>query len=414
MKPRTTLASTVRYLSAVSLLTSSALARAQTLDQRSSTSAPGGTFPGFLARVAAAADDASRLALAREFALRMRQYGRPIIEDSTVYFLYVGDAARVSVPSDLNGWSPSTDTMISLPGTNLFYLPKSVPAAARFEYKLLVDSAWILDPLNPQQAIGGFGANSEIWMPRYRPPEEIAHREGIAHGTIDTLFVTGTQIGRTHPLFVYLPAGYRRTDRAFPVIVVTDGGEYLTLALMHTVLDNLIADGRIEPVVGVFVDPRTDVNDSRTSMRMQDYAMSDSFVAFLTDDVLPLVRRKYRLAPDPRSTAVLGASLGGLIATYAALRRPDVFGLCGAQSPSYWWNDDAIIRLTAGLPTRDILLAITAGTIRDAQEGSRRMKAVLEEKRYRFTYEEHPEGHNWGNWRAHLAGILTTFWGPKK
>jgi len=408
------LASTVRYLSAVSLLTSSALARTHTLDQRSSSAALGEEFTSFLVRATAEPDSSSRQRMVDEFAGRVQRYGRAIIEDTTVTFLYVGDAGRVHVPSDLNGWNASADSMLALPGTNLFYLRKDVPPAARFEYKFVVDSSWILDPFNKQQAMGGFGANSEIWMPHYTPPQEIVRREGVAHGTVDTLFITSALLGRTHPVFVYLPPGYDRIRATFPSVVVTDGGEYLTLALMHNVLDNLIADRRMEPVVGVFVDPRTDVTDSRTSMRMQDYAMNDTFVAFLAEEVLPFIRKTYHVADEAGKTAVMGASLGGLIATYAALRRPDVFGLCAAQSPSYWWKDDAIIALADTLPVRDIVFSIDTGTIRDAAESARRMKAVLERKGYRFSYAEHPEGHNWVNWRARIPAILTTFWGIRK
>ncbi len=162
---------------------------------------------------------------------------------------------------------------------------------------------------------------------------------------MDTLSIRCKTLGRTHPVFVYRPHGFARTRSQFPVIFVTDGGEYLSLGLMHNVLDNLIAEKRIRPIVAVFIDPRTDIGNSGTSRRMTDYAMSDTFVTFLINDVRSRLLKEYRLTSDPGETAIMGASLGGLIATYAAYSRPEVFGLCAAQSPSYWFNGGAVIRL---------------------------------------------------------------------
>jgi enterochelin esterase family protein len=403
-----------RYLDIVSMLSAAASARVQSLDPRTATEATGERFEEFLARVAAAPDTASRKRIVREYTRRVVAYGRAVVEQSVVYFLFQGKARRVSVPSDLNGWSPSEDSMSRIPGTDLFVLRKTIDQAARFEYKFLVGSTWILDPFNQQQTMGGHGPNSEIWMPCYRPPREIEYREEISHGAIDTLAVRSKLLGRTHPVFVYVPAGYRRLKGTFPTLFVTDGGEYLSLALMANVLDNIIAEGRIPPVVCVFVDPRTDIRDSKTSKRSVDYTMNATFVSFLITEVRAgLLRKKYRLAEKPEHTGIMGASLGGLISTFAAFSRPDVFGLCAAQSPAYWWDNGAILRAFAKSPTRPIRLYIDTGTVRDAREHSMKMKNILEEKGYEYSYAEYPESHNWGNWRARIADILVYFWGVK-
>ncbi len=194
------------------------------------------------------------------------------------------------------------------------------------------------------------------------------------------------------------------------MIFVTDGGEYLSLGLMHNVLDNLIAGRRIRPVVAVFIDPRTDIGNSGTSKRMTDYAMSDTFVTFLIHDVRSRLIKEYRLTSDPGETAIMGASLGGLIATYAAYSRPEVFGLCAAQSPSYWFNGGAVIRLIRDGERRPVRFYIDTGTMRDSQTEAQAMRDVLLEKGYALRYAEYPEGHNWANWRARIADILITFW----
>jgi enterochelin esterase-like enzyme len=407
---RTILAAAVRYLSAASLLTTAALESAGAGGHRFPGRGPRESFPELLARLSAQPDSASRMRIVRTLVAKRAALGSPFIEDTVVTFLYCGAGERVTVPGDLNGWDPAADSMTRVPGTNLFYLVKQAAAAARFEYKFVVDSVWILDPFNRRQAMGGYGPNSEIWMPAYRPPAEIVPRLGIPHGRIDTLLVESRLFGRSHTVFVYVPPTDGSARDSLPSLLVTDGGEYLTLALMNNVLDNLIADRRIRPVLGIFVDPRTDIRDAATSMRMHDYAMNDTFSAFLIQDVLPLIRSRYRISADPGKTGIMGASLGGLCATYTAFTHPEIFGLCAAQSPSYWYDNDSLITLIGREPKRPVRFYVDTGTIRDAQEGTRKMRSVLERKGYDLVYAEAPEGHNWVNWRARIGDILTTFW----
>jgi enterochelin esterase family protein len=392
------------------MLTAAMAVRAQVLEQKPARDVLGMRLEDLLTLLKEKSNPTARDNAIGHFLYEARRYGQPIVEDSTILFFYHGKASRVSAPGDLNGWRASEDTLTRVPGTDFFYLARNVDPRSRFEYKLAVDSAWILDPINTRQSMGGFGPNSEVWMPQYSPPKEIQYREGIRHGSVDTLSIRSTTLGRTHPVFVYRPHGFARTRTQFPVIFVTDGGEYLSLGLMHNVLDNLIAEKRIRPVVAVFVDPRTDIGNSGTSKRMTEYAMSDTFVTFLIHGVRSRLMKEYRLTSDPGQTAIMGASLGGLIATFAAYSRPDVFGLCAAQSPSYWFNGGAVIRLIKDGEKRPVRFYIDTGTMRDSQGEAQAMRDVLLEKGYALRYAEHPEGHNWANWRARIADILTTFW----
>lgn len=377
------------------------------------TDSVGMRFSDFYSRVMAENDSVRRREIVNDYIFRVRAYGREVTEDSVVYFLFRGPARRVLLAGDINGWEMK-DTLSRIPQTDLFFLARTFHPAARFEYKFVVDSSWMLDPINPRTAIGGYGLNSEIWMPQYTPPKEIEYRTNIPHGKLDTLRITSAVLKRTHSVFVYLPAQYNSLPRKrYPTIFVTDGGEYISLARMTNVLDNMIADGRIPPLIGVFVDPRTDLRDSRTSKRMTDYTMNDTFVNFLVNEVRARLMKKHRLINEPSQTAIMGASLGGLIATYAAFTRPEVFGRCAAQSPSYWWNKKAMLTLVERGKKRNVKFYIDTGTIRDAQTEASAMRDILTRKGYSVHYEEHPESHNWANWRARIPNILTYFWGTR-
>ena len=400
-----------RYLSIASLLTTVASGQSRISGHQNALDIIGERFTDFLTRVEAESAAPKRAEIIDVFVERLNKYGRPYIEGDTIYFVYQGTARGVSVPSDLNGWNASVDIMRRVRGTSFFYLKKVVDDAARFEYKLAVDSTWILDPFNSQQAMGGYGPNSEVWMPTYSPPKEIEYRNDIRHGAVDTFVIKSKLLNRTHLVFVYTPWGYKQSKQLYPTMYVTDGGEYISLALMLNVLDNLIANKLIQPIVAIFIDPRTDIRDSQTSKRMVDYTMSDTFVNFLITEVRAKFIKQYRLDARPERTGIMGASLGGLIATYAAYTRPEVFGLCAAQSPAYQMRDRAMIQMISAGPKKPIRFYIDTGTILDAQDNARKMKAVLQEEGYPLRYAEYPEAHNWGNWRARIDDILTYFWG---
>jgi len=344
---------------------------------------------------------------------RARRAGGVLTEDSSVTFLYRGKAGHVFIAGDPNGWDPAADEMERLPGTDLYVGRWHADPSARFEYKLVVDSAWICDPLNPLTASGGFGDNSEVRMPRYRFPAETLPRKGTPHGGIDTLSFMSARLGRRIPVYVYLPPGYQGTAGSYPVMYVTDGGEYLTRTGMNNVIDNLTAAGEILPLIAVFIDPRSDPADPGSNHRMSDYALSDMFVGAVCEELRPLVMNRYRAMAGPRNTAIMGASMGGLIATYAAFTRPEVFGLCAAQSPSYQWQNDTLITMIRNSARRDFRMYLCTGTIRDAEKRSRVMRDLMTAKGYRITYAEYPESHNWLNWSGRLADILRTFRGTR-
>lgn len=360
------------------------------------------TFMELLERLPSLPDSATRSLTIDEF-LRTRSV--PIKEDSIVHFMYRGPADSVSAPGEMNRWDPASGTMIGVDGTNLFYFTDTLPIEGRVEYKLKVDGDWILDPLNPRRAMGGYGENSDLWMPRYVPPTEIRYNPDIPHGTIDSLQLRSKILKRTHPIFVYSPAGADKHIR-YPTLYVTDGYDYLQFGKMANVLDNLIAAGRIRPVIAIFIDPRTNVHDNQTNQRMTDYAASDTYLRFLQEEAVPFIEEEYRVSEAAVDRAIMGASMGGVISTYAVLQRPEVFPKCAAQSPAYWQADSVIIAMAGTVVAGGISLYIDTGTLHDTIVEARLVAGKLLAAGAWLSYAEYPEGHNWWNWRARLDEIL--------
>jgi predicted alpha/beta superfamily hydrolase len=65
-------------------------------------------------------------------------------------------------------------------------------------------------------------------------------------------------------------------------------------------------------------------------------AEGDAYTEFLTKTLKPFIDTHYRTIPSKENTTIAGSSMGGVIAYYAALKYPEVFGKAGIFSPAFW------------------------------------------------------------------------------
>ncbi|MBL7032694.1 MAG: T9SS type A sorting domain-containing protein [Candidatus Delongbacteria bacterium] len=327
----------------------------------------------------------------------------PFIEGNTqCHFIYQGDANTVNVPGDANGWDAGEFDMQTVAGTDFWYYSRPFEADARLDYKFVINgSQWILDPLNPFQCWGGFGPNSELRMPGYLPPLEIEYYPDIPHGTLSDSSYYSEHLGNSRTVRVYLPPGYDSGEEDYPSIFFHDGLEYVDLAAADHVLDYLIHQELIEPVIAVFVPP---VN------RTEEYAgnLQDEFTAFIAEELLPHIDNRYRTEVDPARRATLGASNGGNIALHLGVTHPELFGLVAAQSSNVQSHISTALE-TGDLLELDFYLDIGTYDIPILITLVENLVDILTERGYPFDYFVYHEGHSWGNWKAHMDDALIRF-----
>jgi enterochelin esterase family protein len=162
------------------------------------------------------------------------------------------------------------------------------------------------------------------------PPETwIVKREGIARGSIVGHTIDSQALKQPRPLWVYTPPGYAPDSATLcRLLVVFDGEFYRTGIPLHRVLDNLLADGRIEPTVAVMIS-------NLGALRRKDLCYSESFTDFLATELIPWVRTHYCVTYDPAKSIVGGFSMGGLAAAYTGIRLSEVFGNVLSQSANF-------------------------------------------------------------------------------
>jgi len=341
----------------------------------------------------------------------------PLIAEDSVAFLYKGKVKAVEWTGDFNAWgyNKNADNEGKLiPGTDVWMLKCSLPKDARIDYKIvLAGRKQILDPENEHQqwsGVGGGSPNSELRMPDWKEDPILQVRNDIPHGSVkEEILLNSKTLGYQITYSVYLPPHYGTMGK-LPSLYVTDGYEYMQprLGNMITILDNLLADKKIKPVVVIFIDHREPINRSNNK-RMDELAMNPKYLDFFTQEFIPFIESQYPVEPISSSRAIMGASMGGLSAAYFAFSKPGVFGMAGIQSPAFWIRPQ--IYAVCDNPEHPVKVSMTSGLISDASEGSRKMKEILQTNACQYHYLEVNDGPSWGNWRNLIDDVLVDLFG---
>jgi enterochelin esterase-like enzyme len=318
-----------------------------------------------------------------------------------------------------------------LAGTDLWFRSYRLRRDARFEYLVAAEDSlkpfaarepsgeggWLNDlrpdPLNPRRFVAPADdekpgsepyVGSVVELPGAPPQPYVAERAGIAKGRLELLRMDGRRV------WVYTPPGYRKGGRPYHLLVLFDGWQYTHDIPTPTILDNMIADGRLPPAVAVFVDQKE---------RVKELYLDATFSDFVARELVPWVRGRYNVTRSPREAVVGGLSLGGVAAAYTAMRHPEVFGGVLSQSGAFQYRPEDPERLirqfTKGgrLPIRFYLEAglLEVNETPSLLHTNRHLRDVLEAKGYVVTYSEFNGRHDTVCWRGSLSKGLAALWG---
>ncbi|AKJ07140.1 putative esterase [Archangium gephyra] len=329
---------------------------------------------------------------------RAREEGTPVIDGETATFVWRG-RKPVSVAGDFLDWSGEPIPLKEVaPGlwTHTLTLPRDSYVEYAFQD---AKGRRVRDPLNERLTSNGFGDfNHYFHMPESRPTPLALRQRGVPRGTV-TRHLVETQelcVGSQRAVHLYSPP----TSEPCPLVVVFDGPDYLRRAKLPNLVDNLIAQGRIRPIALAMVA-------NGGPARTVEYTCSEATLAFLLDKVLPLARGELSLVDEtrePGAHAVLGSSLGGLIALYTGLRAPHVFGHVLSQSGAFsvWKRDFVVFDLARAAPSRPLDVWLDCGHFEALVEGNERMLPVLRASGHRAEYREYHGGHNYSAWRDNV------------
>ena len=341
------------------------------------------------------------------------QQGSPIIEPSTpgyslVTFLWRDDgvARQVAVIQDWGADGIREHHMTQLAGTDVWYAIRQMRNDTRTTYQFSPSTAddpqqlapYQLDPLNPKTFIAYLSETGhEILFSLLELPDA---------PSLPWLQTRPTPTGSTtlhqpfddqRRLWVYLPP--TQLMNPLPLLVVFDGRQYKDMLHLPQMLDYLIAQGQIPPVMALLVD-----NLDRTELLCQT-----EFADFAANKVLPWLRETYVVTKDPNQTIAIGSSYGGLAATFLAFHYPKVFGAVLSQTGWFRWHPEGdeeyhwLAREMSQAPKVPVKFWLQVGNLEIAQmldggptqlTANQYMRDTLLAKGYQVSYQEYSGGHD--------------------
>ena len=350
--------------------------------------------------------------------------GFPLIEKDSLYddyifvtFIYVDSTHQHEIEFEVFGIYDEhrfgDRKLHRLDSTDIYHRSYMIPNDLCLSYRyILTDRAAgskriVTDPFNTNRIPAG-AVEDYSWsaLDLRADEEEWYSKRYESDSKLETLEITSRLLNNTRNIYVYLPPGYDNGCKGYPVIYLFDSFIYLNRIEVPNVLDNLIWENKIEPMVAVFID-----NPTSTS-RDYELPMNPVFRDFVVTELLPKIKSKYSITNRPEETIIGGMSYGGLAAAYIAFECDSVFGKVLSQSGGFWRdpegklkyadNDrtDFLINRFAKEDKRNIKLFLDWGLQEDMVLGAnRKFVRILDRLDYDFKFIEFNGWHDWSNSR---------------
>jgi len=160
----------------------------------------------------------------------------------------------------------------------------------------------------------------------------------IPAGKVETISYESKTVGTTRKVTVYTPPGFS-TKKKYPVLYLLHGiggdeKEWFNGGNPQIILDNLYAEGKLEPMIVVMPNGRAMKDDSASGniMAPEKVQAFANFEKDLLNDLIPFIEKKYPVLKDREHRAIAGLSMGGGQSLNFGLGNLDKFAWVGGFS----------------------------------------------------------------------------------
>jgi enterochelin esterase-like enzyme len=295
-----------------------------------------------------------------------------------------------------------------------------VPGAYRYHF--VVDKVRVLDPRNPATS----ESNMDAWSIVYVPGSEYTDTRNVPHGAVAEVTYYSTSLQRFRRMHAYTPPGYESGVTKYTVFYLLHGAwdtddAWPSVGRAPMILDNLIADGKVVPMIIVMPAGHTGPFPDPTVRNSSSEPKRDEFVEDFTTDIRPYIERHYRVLTERKDRAIAGLSMGGAqtlniaiphLADYAyiGVYSSGIFelgrggGVRASQQMGESWEE----RNEAMLDNKDLKDGLRVFWFATGKEDfllniSRATVELFRKHGFTVTYEETGGGHTWINWRDYLV-----------
>lgn len=248
----------------------------------------------------------------------------------------------------------------------------------------------------------------------------------VPHGSVTSTWYHSDLLGAERRVTVYTPPFYEKNVQSYPVLYLLHGSggdenAWLELGRTARIMDNLIAEGKIQPMIVVIPNgnPTKQAAPGETSENLTyKPAMSNTFSGYKDGsyekafpEIIHFIDNRYRTLADKHHRAIAGLSMGGFHTLYISLNYPEYFDYIGLfsaglspngvdpNSPMYTSLEDKLSHL------RQVgykLFWIGIGNSDFLYDANTKFRQQMDEQGLEYKYVETTRGHIWANWRAYL------------
>ena len=288
-----------------------------------------------------------------------------------------------------------------------------------FGYSFTVDGFQTLDPVQSGGEADALAADEPPGGSRR--PAAAARVPGRAarHGARARVSLTVAGQERAGYTFTPPPATIRTRKRGIRCSTcfmarVTTTGHGRSCGRAHLIADNLLAQGKAQPMIIVMPDGHAAPTQPRPpgGPGAPGGGMSRNVLAFerdLLEDVMPFVEANYRTRPDPANRAIAGLSMGGGQSLTIGLNHPDRFAWVGGFSEAVSQPATAISAALADPRATDRairLIWIACGKDDRLIKNAGEFSAALKEHGIEHEFQTTEGNHSWPVWRRYLAEFV--------
>jgi len=301
----------------------------------------------------------------------------------------------------------------------------SVLAPELYNYAFIVDGFKTTDPANPFLIRDVASVTNIFIVPGEQA--DLYRVQDVPHGTVASRWYDAKTLGFDRKISIYTPPGYESATAEYPVLYLLHGAggdeeAWLSLGRTAQIMDNLIAQGKAQPMIVVMPNgnvgqdaaPGAGSDGYYTPQFMTPETMNGKYEAQFKD-IISFVESNYRVKADKAHRAIAGLSMGGYHSLHISRYYPNTFDYVGLFSAAIMAREDksgagVYDNFEETLKTQKDngyqLYCIAIGKTDFLYDANTAFRKQLDQMDMPYEYTESEGGHIWRNWRVYLSEFV--------
>lgn len=325
-------------------------------------------------------------------------------DNSVVFQIYAPQAEKVAVMGDLP-WDRPAVFVKEANGVWKGRLSKMNEGVYR--YRFLVDGVSVYDPKAPA------ASETSALLTVAPSGNEFFAIKNVPHGAVAERYYWSETLGTMRRMHVWTPAGYEKSEAKLPVLYLVHGGgdtdnSWPGVGAAGLILDNLMAEGKMEPMVVVMPNGTIEVPGGDMMAEVPLFAKD------MVTSIIPFIEDNYRVYADQDHRAMAGLSMGGMETLEVVLNNPEMFSYVWVLSSSFAPGNKEVYEYERGRLKKEAdrynknfkQFVFTQGGPSDiAYNNCRQTLELFDAAGIKYEYMDVSGGHSWEAWRQNLYDL---------